>query len=143
MRSTLYILLFTAVITWFHIYTNRVTSEELVNKLTYHKNLMDCLLNYSLILLGILLIYHSSSKGLTIVSVAVLIQMIILLHSKAFGVSLVWCVILGMILARKRTKKETAYLIASCVILMYYTFKFGILSTTAHLLAILTAYLLV
>ena len=87
------ILLFTIAVTVFHITTNRITTDDLIDKLTYKKNVQDCIINYGLIILGLAVIIlkdETYQRGLTVVSIGVLIQMIILLHSRSFGVSLIW-----------------------------------------------------
>jgi hypothetical protein len=135
------ILLFTLSVTVFHITTNRVTTDDLIDKLTYKKNVKDCIINYGLIILGLAIILlkdGSSQRGLTLVSIGVLIQVIILLHSRSFGVSLIWCAILGYILSQKeRTMKEKAYIIMCACVIIYYLYRFGLLTTGAHVGSIL------
>ena len=135
------ILLFTLSVTVFHITTNRVTTDDLIDKLTYKKNVKDCIINYGLIIFGLAIILlkdKTYKRGLTVVSIGVLIQMIILLHSRSFGVSLIWCAILGYILSQKeRAMKEKAYIIMCACVIIYYLYRFGLLSTGAHVGGIL------
>lgn len=115
-----------------------ITPEELVKKLTYNNNTKDSIINYGLILFGLAIVVSKRNQriGGKIIALVVLIQIIILLHSKTTGVSLIWCAILGYILSTrntKRTLKEKAYIILSSIVIVYYAYYFGALSTIAHI----------
>lgn len=132
-------LLFVIGIIIYGYHSNKINTDIFINKLTYNKSLKHSLINYGLILLG-LYCYQSSLVYKTI-TVVTIIQLLLLVFIKPLvGVSLIWSSLLGVSLLKCKNNKERAFLIASLLVLIYYSFTYPFSTTVAHISAALVSY---
>jgi hypothetical protein len=120
-------------------YTDKITTESLINKITYNKNIKHCLINYGLILFG--LFSYQSNIAFKTATVAMIIQLLILVFIKPIiGVSLIWSALFGLTLLRCKTNKERAFFTVSLLVLIYYALTYPLLPSIAHLVTALITY---